>query len=206
MFLWPLYKRKLMNPALRLVAKRTFIGAISGLTLFASNTIVLIAMGGHELDWVCMTSCVLDVTLNALILYWVSSGAPSDSITHFSIPELSTTGTTWGVDTLPPSRPGGVTSFSLSTMTRSRGQTQTVTLDLESHAYSGSDTTKSTGQLSTASSRPYPDEYAERKANSTRQVQPLPARSQTLPYSSRSSLVSPQTQSACIPRRRYSLS
>ncbi|KAL0069936.1 hypothetical protein AAF712_002831 [Marasmius tenuissimus] len=58
-------------------------------------------------------------------------------------------------------------------MTRSRGQTQTVTLDLESHAYSGSDTTKSTGQLSMASSRPYPDEYAERKAHSTRQHSPL---------------------------------
>ncbi|KAL0564294.1 hypothetical protein V5O48_017756, partial [Marasmius crinis-equi] len=39
------------------------------------------------------------VTLNALILYWVSSGAPSDSVDHFTVSTVSmVTGSRWGLE------------------------------------------------------------------------------------------------------------
>ncbi|KAL0566663.1 hypothetical protein V5O48_015340 [Marasmius crinis-equi] len=93
MFCWPLYRSKTMqmSPALRTVAKKTLIGVVLGLTAFTVNMLVFYGLGGHELDWVCITNCVLEVTANALILYWVSSGAPSDSIDHFTRSRSSVT-------------------------------------------------------------------------------------------------------------------
>ncbi|KAJ8090039.1 hypothetical protein PM082_018619 [Marasmius tenuissimus] len=89
MFYWPLYKSKIFSPALRAVAKRTLIGAIAGLLILAANVSMVIAMGGYQVVWVCMTSCALDVILNALIMYWVSSGISSDSINHFTLPTIN---------------------------------------------------------------------------------------------------------------------
>ncbi|KAL0569903.1 hypothetical protein V5O48_012060 [Marasmius crinis-equi] len=80
---------KVMSPALRVVAKKTLIGSVLGWAIIATNSLVIIGMKGKELDWVCITSCVFDVTLNALVLYWVSSGAPSDSVNHFTLPTIS---------------------------------------------------------------------------------------------------------------------
>ncbi|ESK89775.1 hypothetical protein Moror_16837 [Moniliophthora roreri MCA 2997] len=96
MFLWPLWRSRVMSPRLRNVAKKTFYGAVSGLTISAANTVVLIALRGTELSWVCMNSCVADVAANALILYWVSSGTPSDSVDHFTLPEINVTNITVG--------------------------------------------------------------------------------------------------------------
>ncbi|KAL0571769.1 hypothetical protein V5O48_010198 [Marasmius crinis-equi] len=105
MFLWPLYRSKVMNPALRRVAKRTLIGAVSGLSIFAANTLIIIGFGGHELDW---------VTLNALIIYWVSSGPPSDEVNHAPLPRITvTTGSVWVVDSPNNTNTRGI---SLATM------------------------------------------------------------------------------------------
>ncbi|KAL0575733.1 hypothetical protein V5O48_006247 [Marasmius crinis-equi] len=89
MFCWPLYNSKIMSPALREVAKKTLVGSLLGWAVLATSALVTIGMSGKQLDWVCMSSCVFDVTLNALILYWVSSGAPSDSVSHFTLPTIS---------------------------------------------------------------------------------------------------------------------
>ncbi|KAL0568202.1 hypothetical protein V5O48_013786, partial [Marasmius crinis-equi] len=58
---------------------------------FIVNVLTFFGLGGSEQDWVCMTTCVLDVTLNAIIIFWVSSGAPSDSVNHFTLPNISQT-------------------------------------------------------------------------------------------------------------------
>ncbi|KAL0568540.1 hypothetical protein V5O48_013447 [Marasmius crinis-equi] len=80
MFCWPLYRAKLRTPALKTVAKKTLIGAISNMFTVITDTLVFVTQGRHE---------VAGVTIDALILYWVSSGAPSDSVHHFTLPSVS---------------------------------------------------------------------------------------------------------------------
>ncbi|KAJ8092621.1 hypothetical protein PM082_006946 [Marasmius tenuissimus] len=89
MFCWPLCSSRIRSAALRTVAKMTLIGGLFGLLVSTANLTLVFKMKGHQLDWVCITSCVLDITLNGLIFYWVSSGAPSDSINHFTLPTIS---------------------------------------------------------------------------------------------------------------------
>ncbi|KAK7031093.1 hypothetical protein VNI00_013697 [Paramarasmius palmivorus] len=95
MFLWPLYRSRVISPILRDVAKRTWIGALAGLTVGGVNTIILASQGGTESTWVCMNICVIDSTLNALILCWVS-GPPSDPVDHFTLPAIDVTNITVG--------------------------------------------------------------------------------------------------------------
>ncbi|KAJ8092620.1 hypothetical protein PM082_006945 [Marasmius tenuissimus] len=91
MFCWPLCRSRIRSAALRTVAKMTLVGGALGLLVSSANLALVFQMKGHQLDWVCVTSCVLDITLNGLIFYWVSSGAPSDSINHFTLPTISLT-------------------------------------------------------------------------------------------------------------------
>ncbi|KAL0575390.1 hypothetical protein V5O48_006583 [Marasmius crinis-equi] len=122
MFCWPLHRSKLMTPALRKVAKKTLMYVLASSAprvssdldvSTAANALVLVGLGGHEQDWVCMTSCVLDITLNAIIIFWVSSGAPSDSVDHFTLPTISQpieTSQTWAArdpKELEPSKADG---------------------------------------------------------------------------------------------------
>ncbi|KAK7031096.1 hypothetical protein VNI00_013700 [Paramarasmius palmivorus] len=96
MFLWPLWRAHIMSPRLRAMAKRTLVGAITTLMLAAINTMVLLILDGTELAWVCMNVCATEVTLCALVLYWVSAGSPSDSVDHFTLPEINMTNLTVG--------------------------------------------------------------------------------------------------------------
>ncbi|KAJ8078341.1 hypothetical protein PM082_000548 [Marasmius tenuissimus] len=79
LFCWPLWRSRIKSPALRRMARMTLIATILTVTVLIVNISVLLGMGGHEIDWVCVTSCVLDVTSNGLIFFWVSSRGHSVS-------------------------------------------------------------------------------------------------------------------------------
>ncbi|CAE6465248.1 unnamed protein product [Rhizoctonia solani] len=71
MFLWPLLRSKLINPRLRAVARRTLVAAAAALATSIINIAILTAMK-HQLGWVCLGSCGTDVTLNAMVIFWVT--------------------------------------------------------------------------------------------------------------------------------------
>ncbi|CAE7231597.1 unnamed protein product [Rhizoctonia solani] len=71
MFLWPLLRSKLINPRLRAVARRTLVAAAAALATSIINIAILTAME-HQLGWVCLGSCGTDVTLNAMVIFWVT--------------------------------------------------------------------------------------------------------------------------------------
>ncbi|TDL23147.1 hypothetical protein BD410DRAFT_169998 [Rickenella mellea] len=89
MFIWPLYRENLMNARLRSVAWRTMFAAAAALTTSSVNMAILTALHGKQLGWVCLASCAADVTLNALVLYWVTAGGHRESIPrNLSLPAL----------------------------------------------------------------------------------------------------------------------
>ncbi|KAH7340965.1 hypothetical protein B0J17DRAFT_766877 [Rhizoctonia solani] len=71
MFLWPLLRSKLINPRLRAVARRTLVAAVAALATSIINIAILTAMK-EQLGWVCLGSCGTDVTLNAIVIFWVT--------------------------------------------------------------------------------------------------------------------------------------
>ncbi|KAI0047747.1 hypothetical protein FA95DRAFT_1189156 [Auriscalpium vulgare] len=74
LFIWPLFRSKLVNPRVRRVAIRTLVASGVALTTSAINMIVLTVLKGQELGWVCLGSCGADVILNAVALFWVTGG------------------------------------------------------------------------------------------------------------------------------------
>jgi hypothetical protein len=72
MFLWPLFRSRLANPRIRKMAMRTLVAAVAALTTSTINIAVLTIMHGQQLGWVCLGSCGTDVTMNALVLFWVT--------------------------------------------------------------------------------------------------------------------------------------
>ncbi|KDQ58749.1 hypothetical protein JAAARDRAFT_128742 [Jaapia argillacea MUCL 33604] len=79
LFLWPLFRYKSFNPVLRTVASRTLMAALMALSTSTINILVLTLMNGKQLAWVCLGSCGTDVILNALVLFWVTSGVGAGS-------------------------------------------------------------------------------------------------------------------------------
>ncbi|KAF9260652.1 hypothetical protein L218DRAFT_932072 [Marasmius fiardii PR-910] len=75
LFLWPLFRSKIVNPKLRSVAIRTLIASSVALTTSLVNIGVLTAEHGQQLGWVCLGSCGTDVILNALAVFWVTNGS-----------------------------------------------------------------------------------------------------------------------------------
>lgn len=101
MFLWPFWRSHPMSPKLRAIAKRTLYAACGSLTVSAVNYIIMIAMNGEELGWICLISCVTDVTINAILLFWVSSGSSARSgecRDRFSLPRMDMTALTFPDD------------------------------------------------------------------------------------------------------------
>lgn len=76
MFLWPLLRSRFINPRLRVVARRTLVAAVAALATSITNVAVLTVLK-HELGWVCLACCTTDVTLNALVIFWLT--IPSDN-------------------------------------------------------------------------------------------------------------------------------
>lgn len=72
LFVYPLFRSK-VSPRLRRVASRTLIASTAALVTSCANIAVLTVLHGKELGWVCLSSCGLDVTINALAIYVVSS-------------------------------------------------------------------------------------------------------------------------------------
>jgi len=140
MFLWPLlgssHSGPKTSPKLRKVAKRTLLyvfkwqsftkiytyskhisGATTSLICSATNISILTILGGNELGWICMSSCVSDVrasftkifanlifelqvVINALVLYWISTPSTSYHKQHnlprdrYSLPTMDLTALT----------------------------------------------------------------------------------------------------------------
>ncbi|KAG8907099.1 hypothetical protein FRB99_005354 [Tulasnella sp. 403] len=74
LFVYPLMRKDIISPRLRRVAKRTLAASIAALITSAVNLAVLTIMHGKQLGWVCLSSCGTDVTLNAIIIFWVTAG------------------------------------------------------------------------------------------------------------------------------------
>ncbi|KAG9119483.1 hypothetical protein FRC07_005474 [Ceratobasidium sp. 392] len=77
MFLWPLLRSRLSNPRIKRLAMRTLVAAAAALTTSTINIAVLTIMHGQQLGWVCLGSCGTDVTMNALVLFWVTDSVGS---------------------------------------------------------------------------------------------------------------------------------
>ncbi|GAA5928949.1 hypothetical protein JCM1841_006427 [Sporobolomyces salmonicolor] len=75
-FVIPICHSRFAN-AQRLAAQSS-IAAIAALLTSVANIAVLTAQHGHQLSFVCLGSCGLDVTINALIIYAVTSHPHSD--------------------------------------------------------------------------------------------------------------------------------
>ncbi|ESK89773.1 hypothetical protein Moror_16835 [Moniliophthora roreri MCA 2997] len=93
MFLWPFWRSHPMSPRLKIVAKRTLIAACGSLTVSAMNILVMIGLQGSEIGWICLTNCVIDVTINALLLFWVSASTTTGNVNwecrdRFSLPRM----------------------------------------------------------------------------------------------------------------------
>ncbi|KAG0321758.1 hypothetical protein BGZ99_003692 [Dissophora globulifera] len=64
---------------LREVARRTLMGSILALLLSCANISTLVYFNGHERGLICLASCTMDVTLNAITIHWVTSRSGSSS-------------------------------------------------------------------------------------------------------------------------------
>lgn len=82
LFLWPLWRSKLLSPNIRRVASRTLVASFAALAISATNMSILTIVHGQELGWVCLASCSTDVVVNAMVLFWLTRpGQSSDEPT-----------------------------------------------------------------------------------------------------------------------------
>lgn len=89
MFVWPLLKRRLANPKLRALAKRTCIAATVALGTSVVNILILTLLHGKQLGWVCLASCGFDVTVNALVIFSISRASQSLTSSHNTLTQYS---------------------------------------------------------------------------------------------------------------------
>ncbi|KAG0005328.1 hypothetical protein BGZ80_011330 [Entomortierella chlamydospora] len=78
-----LFIRPLMSPTsqlqgpskgkLRDVARRTLMGSLIALVLSTANVFTLVLFRGQERGLICLASCTVDVTLNAITVHWVTN-------------------------------------------------------------------------------------------------------------------------------------
>ncbi|KAJ8077919.1 hypothetical protein PM082_002361 [Marasmius tenuissimus] len=93
MFCWPLLKSKIKSPALRAVAKMSLWATLLNQSVVFVNVVILLGLGGNEIDWVCMLSCGLDAVFHGLIFYWRSAATPTGVTDHFTLPTISVSAT-----------------------------------------------------------------------------------------------------------------
>ncbi|KAB5592325.1 hypothetical protein CTheo_4255 [Ceratobasidium theobromae] len=79
MFVAPLVRSSIHSAWLRSIAIRTMIAACIALVSSAANVIVLYAMDGKEMIWVCLGAFGVDIVVNAVVLYWAMQGPTSAS-------------------------------------------------------------------------------------------------------------------------------
>ena len=96
LFLWPVARSSFRNNRVKRLAVRTLWSALIALTTSCVNILILTLMHGRQLGWVCLGSCgtdvgspiqlilnasltnILQVIVNALVIYWVTPGASDD--------------------------------------------------------------------------------------------------------------------------------
>ncbi|KAK3808602.1 MAG: hypothetical protein J3Q66DRAFT_355194 [Benniella sp.] len=64
---------------LRDVARRTLLGSLLALILSCANIATLVHFEGNERGLMCLATCTMDVTLNAITIHWVTSRGHSGS-------------------------------------------------------------------------------------------------------------------------------
>ncbi|KDQ61789.1 hypothetical protein JAAARDRAFT_522388 [Jaapia argillacea MUCL 33604] len=79
LFLWPLLRTHFPSHAIRKVARRTAFAAVVALLTSAVNLVIVAIMRGKQLGWVCLGSCGTDIIINALVIFWVTSAASTNS-------------------------------------------------------------------------------------------------------------------------------
>ncbi|KAF9328335.1 hypothetical protein BG006_008469 [Podila minutissima] len=62
---------------LRDVARRTLMGSVIALITSSANIFTLVYFDGRERGLICLASCTVDVTLNAITIHWVTSRGSS---------------------------------------------------------------------------------------------------------------------------------
>ncbi|GAA5879099.1 hypothetical protein JCM1840_004526 [Sporobolomyces johnsonii] len=80
-FVIPICHSKFANA--RRLAAQSMVAAVAALLTSVTNVAVLTAQHGHQLSWVCLGSCGLDVTINAIIIYIVTSHQRSEDSPTF---------------------------------------------------------------------------------------------------------------------------
>ncbi|KAF9650645.1 hypothetical protein BDM02DRAFT_1353851 [Thelephora ganbajun] len=73
LFLWPVMRSSFRSTRVRHLAVCTLWSTLITLTTSCANILVLTLMHGRQLGWICFGSCGVDVTINALVIYWVTS-------------------------------------------------------------------------------------------------------------------------------------
>ncbi|KAE9389978.1 hypothetical protein BT96DRAFT_363968 [Gymnopus androsaceus JB14] len=89
MFLWPILKNGHPKQKVKRLARRALVASLIGLTTSTVNIGVLAILQGHELGWICLASCGVDVTLNSYALFW-ATGLKSRRQNRLSAKELNT--------------------------------------------------------------------------------------------------------------------
>ncbi|KAJ6518000.1 hypothetical protein C8R47DRAFT_1205086 [Mycena vitilis] len=84
LFLWPLLRSRHSSARLRSVATRTLVASGVALTTSTINITVLTIMKGHQLGWVCLSSCGADMIFNASALFWVTVGTQQPTVSGSS--------------------------------------------------------------------------------------------------------------------------
>ncbi|KAF9805232.1 hypothetical protein IEO21_09138 [Rhodonia placenta] len=87
LFLWPLYRSTFRSARVRQVATRTVWAAAVALTTSCVNILILTLMKGRQLGWICLGSCGTDVVVNAVVLFWVTSGRRDSHSAEAPLPE-----------------------------------------------------------------------------------------------------------------------
>ncbi|KAF9129167.1 hypothetical protein BGX30_014056 [Mortierella sp. GBA39] len=67
---------------LRDVARRTLMGSLMALILSTGNVFTLVLFKGYERGLICLASCTVDVTLNAITVHWVTSRGGGRSVNN----------------------------------------------------------------------------------------------------------------------------
>ncbi|KAG9062465.1 hypothetical protein KI688_005380 [Linnemannia hyalina] len=67
---------------LRDVARRTLMGSLMALVLSTGNVFTLVLFKGYERGLICLASCTVDVTLNAITVHWVTSRGGGRSVNN----------------------------------------------------------------------------------------------------------------------------
>ncbi|KAI7884456.1 uncharacterized protein EV154DRAFT_554875 [Mucor mucedo] len=61
------------------LARRTLVSSIVSLLISFANVLVVVITQGHERGLVCLTMCTVDVTINAVVVHWVTTNRGGNS-------------------------------------------------------------------------------------------------------------------------------